>query len=64
MHTIDLFLIDLTLEDGNGLNIARNIGEKSTVGIIIVSGKTRDIDRVVGLEIGADDDISKPYLST
>jgi DNA-binding response OmpR family regulator len=60
-HIIDLFLIDLNLPDGNGLTIAREIRKESEVGIIIVSGKTSEIDRVVGLEMGADDYISKPF---
>ncbi len=60
-HIIDLFLIDLSLPDGNGLTLAREIRRESEVGIIIVSGKTSEIDRVVGLEMGADDYISKPF---
>jgi DNA-binding response OmpR family regulator len=60
-NIIDLFLIDLNLPDGNGLSIVREIRVESEVGIIIVSGKTSEIDRVVGLEIGADDYITKPF---
>jgi two-component system torCAD operon response regulator TorR len=58
-HIINLFLIDLNLPDGNGLTIARKIRKESEVGIIIVSGKTREIDRVVGLEMVADDYIQE-----
>ena len=57
----DLILLDLMLPDGNGLELARNIRQRSKVGIIIVSGKTAEVDRVVGLEVGADDYITKPY---
>lgn len=60
-NSVDLFLIDLNLPDGNGLNLAKAIRVQSDVGIIIVSGKTEEIDRVVGLEIGADDYITKPF---
>jgi len=60
-HVIDLFLIDLNLPDGNGLALAREIRAQSDVGIIILSGKNSEIDRVVGLEIGADDYITKPF---
>jgi two-component system OmpR family response regulator len=60
-HVIDLFLIDLNLPDGDGLTLAREIRGVAEVGIIIVSGKTSEIDRVVGLEVGADDYISKPF---
>lgn len=58
---IDLFLMDLSLPDGSGLNLAKKIRRNSNVGIIIVSGKSNEVDRVVGLEIGADDYISKPF---
>jgi DNA-binding response OmpR family regulator len=58
---IDLFLIDLNLPDGNGLTIARDIRRESDAGVIIVSGRTSEIDRVVGLEVGADDYITKPF---
>ncbi|MFT4712107.1 MAG: DNA-binding response OmpR family regulator [Candidatus Azotimanducaceae bacterium] len=60
-HVISLFLIDLNLPDGNGLTLVREIRSESEAGIIIISGKTDEIDRVVGLEIGADDYISKPF---
>jgi DNA-binding response OmpR family regulator len=61
LYIIDLFLIDVNLPDGNGLTLAREIRAESDVGIVIVSGKTSEIDRVVGLEIGADDYITKPF---
>jgi two-component system OmpR family response regulator len=60
-HIIDFFLIDLNLPDGNGLTLAKEIRAESDVGIIIVTGKTSEIDRVVGLELGADDYITKPF---
>jgi two-component system OmpR family response regulator len=60
-NIVDLFVIDLNLPDGNGLTLARKIRVESEVGIIIVSGRTSEIDRVVGLEIGADDYITKPF---
>jgi two-component system OmpR family response regulator len=47
-HVIDLFLIDLNLPDGNGFTLVREIRRESEVGIIIVSGKTSETDRVVG----------------
>jgi two-component system OmpR family response regulator len=62
-HVIDLFLIDINLPDGSGLTLTKEIRGESEVGIIIVSGKTSEIDRVVGLEMGADDYISKPFSS-
>lgn len=61
LHEINLFLLDLNLPDGNGLNIAKKIRATSDVGIIILSGRTDEIDRIVSLELGADDYITKPY---
>ncbi len=58
---IDLFILDLMLPGDSGLNLARGIRRKSDVGIIIATGKTEETDRVVGLEIGADDYITKPF---
>jgi len=58
---IDLFILDLKLESENGLDIAKEIRSKSDVGIVIVSGKSGEIDRVLGLELGADDYITKPF---
>ncbi|NKB56910.1 MAG: response regulator [Alphaproteobacteria bacterium] len=60
-HRIDLFLIDLMLPDGNGLRIAKSLRQQSDVGIIILTGKSEEMDRVIGLEVGADDYVTKPY---
>jgi len=58
---LDLITLDLTLPDTDGLSIARDIRAKSRVPIVMVTGKGDMIDRVVGLEIGADDYIAKPF---
>lgn len=58
---IDLVTLDLTLPDIDGLSVARTIRERSQVPIIMVTGKGDLIDRVIGLEVGADDYISKPF---
>lgn len=60
-NTIDLFLLDLILPDDNGLNLLKAIRQESDVGIIIMSGKTDETDRIVGLEVGADDYVTKPF---
>jgi len=58
---IDLITLDLNLAGEDGLQIARDIRSRSSVPIIIVTGKGELIDTVVGLEVGADDYISKPF---
>ena len=58
---VDLITLDLTLGNESGLEIARNLRSRSDIPIIMVTGKGDLIDRVVGLELGADDYIAKPF---
>lgn len=57
----ELILLDLNLPGMDGLDIAREIRRQSQVPIIMVTARIEEIDRLIGLEIGADDYISKPY---
>ena len=59
--SFDLVTLDLSLPDGDGLAVGREIRARSEVPIIMVTGKGDTIDRVVGLELGADDYIAKPF---
>lgn len=59
--TVDLVILDIGLPDIDGLTITQQIRRYSDVAIIIVSGRGDLADRVVGLEIGADDYITKPF---
>jgi two-component system response regulator RegX3 len=57
----DLVLLDLMLPRVSGIDVCRQIRAKSSVPIIMVTAKSSEIDTVVGLEVGADDYVTKPY---
>jgi two-component system, OmpR family, response regulator RegX3 len=57
----DLVLLDVMLPKLSGIDVCRHIRTKSKVPIIMVTAKGSEIDTVVGLEVGADDYVSKPY---
>ncbi len=57
----DIVILDVGLPDGSGLDLVQKIRKTSTTGIIVVSGRGEVADRVVGLEVGADDYIVKPF---
>jgi two-component system response regulator RegX3 len=57
----DLVLLDVMLPKLSGLDVCRDIRSKSSVPIIMVTAKGTELDTVVGLEVGADDYVSKPY---
>lgn len=58
---VSLVTLDLALGEEDGLSLAREIRAKHDVPIVMVSGKGDTVDRIVGLEIGADDYITKPF---
>ena len=57
----DLVLLDLGLPDGSGLDVCRELRSRSTVPIIMVTARGEETDRIVGLEVGADDYVVKPF---
>jgi len=59
----DLILLDLMIPGLSGTEVCRQIRTKSAVPIIMLTAKDSEIDKVVGLEIGADDYVTKPYSS-
>ena len=58
----DAVFLDIMLPDIDGSEVLRRIRQKSTIPIIMLTAKGGDLDRVVGLELGADDYIAKPYF--
>jgi len=60
-ETFDLMLLDVELGSDNGFEIALEVRKSSTVPIIMLTGRRAETDRVVGLELGADDYITKPF---
>ena len=59
----DLVLLDLMLPGMSGTEVCRNLRSRSSVPIIMVTAKDSEVDKVVGLELGADDYVTKPFSS-
>lgn len=57
----DLVLLDVMMPGEDGLSLCRSIAELKTIPIILVSARSEEIDRIIGLEIGADDYVAKPF---
>ena len=57
----DLVTLDLTLPDIDGVEVCRQIRTSSDCYVIVVSGRTAEVDRLIGLEVGADDYLVKPF---
>lgn len=62
-HGADLVLLDLMLPGVSGTEVCRTLRQRSSVPIIMVTAKDGEIDKVVGLELGADDYVTKPFSS-
>src|SRR5271157_852234 len=60
-QAIDVVVLDLRLAGEDGMQIAKKLRETSEIPIIIVSGRKDEADRVMGLELGADDYLTKPF---
>ena len=60
-HSVDLVLLDINLPGEDGLMLTRELRSQSTIGIVLVTGRTDNIDKIVGLEMGADDYVTKPF---
>lgn len=60
-NDVHLLILDIGLPDANGFELCKQIRAKSDVPIIFLTARTAEIDRIVGLEIGADDYVTKPF---
>lgn len=60
-HTVDLVLLDVMLPGKDGLQICKDVRAFSQVPIIMLTAKVEEIDRILGLELGADDYVCKPF---
>ncbi|MCG6114062.1 MAG: response regulator [Mesorhizobium sp.] len=61
IESVDLVLLDIGLPGEDGLSLARRLRNNPHLGIIMLSGRSDIVDRIVGIEVGADDYISKPF---
>lgn len=60
-ETVDLVILDLRLPGEDGMQIAQKLREQSAIPILMLTGRTDEADRVMGLELGADDYLTKPF---
>jgi len=60
-NTINLVIMDINLPGKNGLLLARELTNNNELGLIFLTGRDSDIDKILGLEIGADDYLTKPF---
>ncbi len=60
-NAVDIVILDLMLPGEDGLSLARKLREQGDLPIIMLSARGEDVDRIVGLEVGADDYLAKPF---
>jgi len=60
-QVIDLVLLDLRLQGEDGMQLLRQVRAHSQIPVIILTGRSEEADRVMGLELGADDYLTKPF---
>lgn len=60
-HEINLVIMDINLPGKNGLLLGRELARNKNLGLIFLTGRDSDIDKILGLEIGADDYLTKPF---
>lgn len=60
-HRIDLVVLDVMLPNIDGLSVLRHIRDQGTIPVILLTARAEEVDRIVGLELGADDYVVKPF---
>ena len=60
-QAVDLVLLDLNLPDQDGLLLARKLTGEHSIPVVILTGRAEEMDRILGLELGADDYVTKPF---
>lgn len=60
-NPVNLIVMDINLPGKNGLILARELRQKQNIGLIFLTGRDSEVDRILGLEIGADDYLTKPF---
>lgn len=60
-NQVNLIVMDINLPGKNGLILARELRQKENIGLIFLTGRDSEVDRILGLEIGADDYLTKPF---
>ena len=60
-HSFDLAIVDIMMPGEDGLSLCRHIRDSSTLPVIMLTARAEEIDRILGLEVGADDYVTKPF---
>lgn len=60
-HAVDCIVLDIAMPEMDGLEVCRQLRKKSEVPILFLSSRDEEIDRIIGLEIGGDDYVTKPF---
>src|SRR3989454_10997674 len=60
-EVVDLIVLDLKLKGEDGMGLARRLRDESAIPIVMLTGRAEEADRVMGLELGADDYLTKPF---
>jgi len=60
-NRVDLIILDIMMPGEDGLSLARHIRETNHIPVILLSARAEDVDRIIGLEVGADDYVTKPF---